>query len=632
MKLGALALVSAAVLALPSVASAFCGFYVSGADTKLFNNATQVVMLRDGIRTVLSMQNNYEGPPANFAMVVPVPVILQRENVRTLPRELFDKVDKMTSPRLVEYWEEDPCASRFVAESAPMAPAMMAKSARGAADRDDALGVKVEAKFDVGEYDVVILSAKDAGGLDTWLRQEQYKIPSGAEPYFRPYVDAGSKFFVAKVDPRRVTFEKGQVALSPLRFHYDSQEFSLPVRLGLINSKGTQDLVVNILAKERYEPANYPSVTIPTNLDLAEGSKEQFGRFYAALFDRTLEKNPRAVVTEYAWDAGTCDPCPGPTLQQEDFATLGADALPDATPSGSTRVNVALVTGKASKSAQSVVPDRFLSRVEQCWGLAQARKPKLGRIDVAVSWNAEGKVKDARVAANETGDAEFAECVRKPFASGLMPPEEGEMTIGYALTRPVQAPYRPWTLTRLHARYTKEALGADIVFRAAPPITGGREVHGPKGELEHGATKTQGSNNFQGRYAIRHPWVGPIECKEPKRGIWGGPWYDPHRPYGRQDSQPIAAEKTAFAPRGKVQLASFVRSDVPELDVKAGSGPAPEPVAAEPEPVTAAPAPMPGSRGCASCEAAGATVPFEPAIAVAALALLRRRRRRDDAT
>src|SRR4051812_2690632 len=93
----------------PRVASAFCGFYVSGADAKLFNNATQVVLMRDGTRTVLSMQNNYEGPPEGFAMVVPVPVVLQKENVRTLPHDLFDKVDKLTAPRLVEYWEQDPC-------------------------------------------------------------------------------------------------------------------------------------------------------------------------------------------------------------------------------------------------------------------------------------------------------------------------------------------------------------------------------------------------------------------------------------------------------------------------------------------------------------------------------------------
>ncbi len=90
-------------------AQAFCGFYVAGSDAKLFNNATQVVLMRKGTRTVLSMQNNYQGPPEDFAMVVPVPVVLQKENVKTLPRDVFDHVDSLSAPRLVEYWEQDPC-------------------------------------------------------------------------------------------------------------------------------------------------------------------------------------------------------------------------------------------------------------------------------------------------------------------------------------------------------------------------------------------------------------------------------------------------------------------------------------------------------------------------------------------
>ncbi|MCE9575327.1 MAG: MYXO-CTERM sorting domain-containing protein, partial [Deltaproteobacteria bacterium] len=55
--------------------------------------------------------------------------------------------------------------------------------------------------------------------------------------------------------------------------------------------------------------------------------RTRFAEFYAALFDRTLEKNPDAIVTEYAWDASSCDPCPGPQLDYDDFATLGADVL-----------------------------------------------------------------------------------------------------------------------------------------------------------------------------------------------------------------------------------------------------------------------------------------------------------------
>src|SRR5690242_3740248 len=103
------ALCAGAIVGGAASASAFCGFYVGGAEAKLFNNATQVVLMRDGLRTVLSMQNNYQGPPENFAMVVPVPVVLHEENVKTLPKQVFDRVDQIASPRLVEYWEQNPC-------------------------------------------------------------------------------------------------------------------------------------------------------------------------------------------------------------------------------------------------------------------------------------------------------------------------------------------------------------------------------------------------------------------------------------------------------------------------------------------------------------------------------------------
>ncbi len=310
---------------------AFCGFYVSGADAKLFNDATQVVLLRDGTRTVLSMQNHYAGPPEDFAMVVPVPVVLQKDQVKTLSPDVFDRIDKLSAPRLVEYWEQDPCpyeGSGFDRMEKSMAAAPRLP---GAALADNAGGrVRVEAQFAVGEYDIVILGADDSLALDAWLRQNKYKIPEGAEPFLRPYVAAGSKFFVAKVDVQKVKRDaEKRIVLSPLRFHYDADTFALPVRLGLLNSAGTQDLVVMILAKnKRYEVANYPNVTIPTNIDVAETARASFGAFYAALFDATLAKHPKAIVTEYAWNSSTCDPCPGPTLDTGDLATLGDDVVP----------------------------------------------------------------------------------------------------------------------------------------------------------------------------------------------------------------------------------------------------------------------------------------------------------------
>jgi hypothetical protein len=452
-------LAAGAVVLTPRSADAFCGFYVAGGDAKLYNNATVVVMMRDGTRTVLSMQNNYQGPPKDFAMVVPVPVILKEADVKTLPRGIFDTVDSLAAPRLVEYWEEDPCAPNVKyrkSGSRPMTDKPADFSAPGGM-KDH--GVKIEAKFTVGEYQILILSAKEATGLDAWLRENKYTIPDGAADVLRPYVQAGMKFFVAKVDTAKVTFDaKGQAMLSPLRFHYDTDTFNLPVRLGLLNSAGAQDLIVHILAKSRYEVANYPNVTIPTNLEVKDGVRNAYGQFYVSLFDATMAQNPKAVITEYAWQASNCDPCPRDPLTAADLMTLGADVLPGVDTKG---------------------PD--------------------------VEWQLPGR----------------------------------------------------FVLTRLHARYSKDVLGEDLVFREATPIAGGREVRRDGKSLEQGAAP-DGSNNFQARYIIRHPWTGKVTCQNPRYGNWGGP------PAGGGSQQPVAAKDLAFVDR-TASLGSFVAQDVPEI-------------------------------------------------------------------
>jgi hypothetical protein len=443
-----------AALIVPAHASAFCGFYVSGAGGPLVNDATQVVLMRSGLRTVLSMANDYRGPPESFALVIPVPVVLQKENVRTLPRSVLTRLDRLDAPRLVEYWEQDPCPApddmQYDNKEGGTGTRARGEEGRmGKASRKPL--VKVEAEFSVGEYEIVILSALDAVALDTWLRDNRYAIPKGAGVYLKPYVEAGSKFFVAKVDPRKVSFTWGRATLSPLRFHYDSESFSLPVRLGLLNADGPQDLVIHILAPSfRYEVANYDNLFIPTNLEVTEAARDRFPSFYAALFDRTVAGRPRAVVTEYAWSAASCDPCPVPPLGADDLATLGGDVIPG-----------------------------------------------------------------------------FA-------AQGI-------------------------TLTRLHARYTRDTLGEDLVFRAAPPVQGGRESsHGGNSKV---ATPAESWSTFQARYILRHPWEGPVTCSDPSWGLWGGPPDGAARP-------PASATRDPRAKRD-VPLAEMLAEDDARLGVRA---------------------------------------------------------------
>ncbi len=149
----------------------------------------------------------------------------------------------------------------------------------------------------------------------------------------RGYVTQGPKLFVAKVNPERVTWVGDRAVLSPLRIAYDEKRFGLPVRLGRLNARGPQDLIMHVLAKnQRYEMANKPNVTIPTSLRVQEKVKDDFSSFYEAVLDNTFRRNPGAVVTEYRWQSGSCAPCPRPTLHANDIATLGGDLIGESNP------------------------------------------------------------------------------------------------------------------------------------------------------------------------------------------------------------------------------------------------------------------------------------------------------------
>jgi len=171
-------------------------------------------------------------------------------------------------------------------------------------------------------------------------------------------------------------------------------------------------------------------------------------------FSKTIEANPRAVVTEYAWTAVPnyhCDPCTDADITNPDLLTLGADVI------------------------------------------------------------------------------------------------GGQLAQGN------------FVLARLYARYGKTDMKDDLRFREAAPVTGGREQWSKQG-LEYGATPSD-QNYFQARYAIRHWWTGPIKCANPQRGIWGGP------PDGDYHGT-IAAGRTAFAPRGKLELATVINRDLWEIGYK----------------------------------------------------------------
>jgi hypothetical protein len=318
-------LLALALTALASPAHAFCGFFVGKADGKLFNKSSQVAIVRDGNRTVITMGNDFQGEMTEFALVVPVPSVLSREQIHVGERKLLERLDAYSAPRLVEYTDEDPCAIRH-----PY-PAMAMGAARSSMDKASepmpkktALGVTVEAAYTVGEYDIVLLSATQSDGLETWLRESGYKIPARASAALSPYIRQQMKFFVAKVnikEQRKTGFHE----LRPIQIAFESPRFMLPIRLGMANADGPQDMIVYTITRNgRVESSNYQTVKMPSDVELPEFVQREFGTFYKSAFAKTWrDHGRRALLTEYVWNMGFCDPCAAPPLEQEELKQLG---------------------------------------------------------------------------------------------------------------------------------------------------------------------------------------------------------------------------------------------------------------------------------------------------------------------
>ncbi len=323
---------------LPAVAllSSFCGMYVSKADGTLKNKTSQVILVRDGQRNVVTMYNDFRGDDKDFAMVVPVPVVLKEKDIKVVPADVFQKLNDYSAPRLVEYYDDNPCEPRVEYDMAMAAPSSAAGSVRRSAAEAKEKGVTVEAQYVVGEYDILILSAKESTGLREWLTEAGYKIPANADEVLEPYIKSNLKFFVAKVNPKaKAQLQTG--FLRPIQISYSSPKYMLPIRLGMANADGAeQDLVVYAFTKTgRVECTNYRNKELPTGQNIPLFVKKDFGTFYNNLFHHQWQKEGKAVAfTEYAWDVSPanyvkCDPCASTPPDYADLMQSGVWWLND---------------------------------------------------------------------------------------------------------------------------------------------------------------------------------------------------------------------------------------------------------------------------------------------------------------
>lgn len=293
------------LLSLLSNAEAFCGTWVGPVGSELENGSSQVIVARDGERNVLTLANDYQGDASDFGLVIPVPQVLTEADVSLVDATVFDTLNAYTAPRLVTY-----SCSDFINDTADYASS---SSSNGV----DAGGVTVESEFSVGQYHIVVLSAKGAEGLGAWLDSHGFAMPAGTEDLLQEYIDADFYFMAAQVGLAELP--SGMAFLSPLQLRYDAPAFSLPIRIGTASSTGQQEVILHVLNRDSEGKAsisNYDQATVEDECMLPADAADP-----SAFYDEQMATafGEGVWIEEYSWGLGWCDPC---SAEPPDDATL----------------------------------------------------------------------------------------------------------------------------------------------------------------------------------------------------------------------------------------------------------------------------------------------------------------------
>lgn len=344
-----------ALLVMPG-ANAFCGYYAGHDGEAVVNTESVVVVGWTGTEVALTLASDFSGNAADFALLVPVPAVLGPEDVEELGPTVLSRLDGYSAPRLVSY----PVGSLGCFDDTDLSRASQASVASPAlamgCDADNSLettggteelteSVTVEAQFVTGVYEILVLSAEDAGGLQRWLDTNGFSVPTEAGAVLQSYIDQGDSFLVARVwvgasgdsgtDDSSPALDTGgsytgdsstpEFAaaewLPPLQIRYPSTTLTLPLRLGALSSAGSQDLLIYGLVPHTFGAlaiSNLPE-GVPEDecLFLPEGAHE-FSEFYEERFDEAVTRNGGAAwALEYAWEPEQCDPCTSEPLDAD---------------------------------------------------------------------------------------------------------------------------------------------------------------------------------------------------------------------------------------------------------------------------------------------------------------------------
>ena len=301
-----------------------CPTVATGTTQELTYDVARTAIVHQDGRITFTVSINPEGQAQDFALVLPVPALLAESDIAVLDGEIFGRLEGYTSLLTMQD-----------AGCAPMGgtDASADDGGGGSGGGDDGTGVTVEAEYLVGDYEIAILSATESSGLFTWLDTNGYHLAEATIPVLEDYIDEGMFFMTAKVAAEAAVADGS--ALPPLQVGYDAEVFSIPIRLAARNSPGEQDMLIYAITENgdlggRVGVSNYSEINIPDKCIWGDPATDDFMEFYESEF-RPLwaDAGFAAWTTEWAGGQGSCSPCSGVQITDEDLQSLGFDGTLD---------------------------------------------------------------------------------------------------------------------------------------------------------------------------------------------------------------------------------------------------------------------------------------------------------------
>lgn len=522
------------------------------------------VAIREAKRTVFYLSVTVpDDANGDFDVVVPIPASNEKPRVLSDGEApIFSRLNALTAPRLVEYWEQDPCDFHTGGPD------------DGVAERDVGSTSPAPAATAVPAAEVSV--AQDVAAAIATLEERGHSLPAGADSILADYAKSGASFLI-------VAAARGRSSVQ-LRYTVDDPDLSIPVRLLSVYAKAPPRVVIDVLAGDRrFEAKNRTNLAAPANTDVKLGVKGSTDVFHDAVLAKLFAAEADAVVTEYAWRATSCAPCTGAPFDEKSLADVGVGT------SAAGQHEVMIFTeGKIAKKPDG--PPALRTALMACYAKTIAADGAVrGQVTVDVAIGA-GKVSSATAKSDDASDA-LKKCAKESVEATTFDGTgtRGNVRVEFApLSREVVANV---VLTRLRTQVT-DAKADDVALRPGAPIAGGGEV-GPTGGPKVGAYAATKANHFQSRYTVRHPWAGAKPaCLNPKTGTWGAP---PNgvtpKPAGKGLVEPDVEKLLA----GEMAEIAALTMRFPPLTAEPTPAPTPTPAAAVPSAAPSASAAPPAS-------------------------------------